>query len=138
MKLLRWLTPAYKKQAIGDYLGALYCAQRALDFRNEPKDRLFVADLMIKTGQLDVAWEMAAAQLENPETDDKTRVQANWTLAKIYRAQGHEDLEALALEYVIENGPAVDLLYLVQQAQARLAEIRGEEVDAESGATPGH
>ena len=45
VKMLRWLTPAYKKSAIGDYEGAIYCANRALEFRAEPKDFLLIADL---------------------------------------------------------------------------------------------
>ncbi len=138
VRMLRWLVPSMKKEMMGDIRGALYCAFRALEYRNEAKDRLRIAGLLIKDGQLDVAWEMAAAQLENPETDAKTRVQANWTLSKVYRAQGDTDSELLALQYVIDNAPAVDLLYIAQQAGERRAELTGEEADydAESGATP--
>ena len=32
--MLHWLTPAYMKSAIGDYYGAIYCAQRALEYRS--------------------------------------------------------------------------------------------------------
>jgi len=134
--MLRWLVPSMKKEMQGDIAGALYCAYQAQEYRNEPKDRLRIAGLLIKSGELDLAWEMAAAQLENPETDDKTRVSVHWTLSKIYRAQGDKANEHAALDYVIANGPAVDMLYVVQQAQARLAELDGTAVDAESGATP--
>lgn len=136
VKMLRWLVPSMKKEAQGDIAGALYCAYQAQKYRNEPKDRLRIAELLVKDGQLDAAWEMAAAQLENPETDDKTRVQANWTLSKVYRARGDQDSEVEALQYVIDHAAEVDLLYMEQQARARLAEITGEATDADSGATP--
>jgi hypothetical protein len=138
VKMLRWLTPAYKKQAIGDYLGALYCAKRALDYRSEPKDYLLIAELTFKVGDYDIAWERCAALLENPATPDDVRVKLHWLLSRIYRAQGQPDQELLALEYVIDEGPAADLLYLVQQASERQAELTGEpaETDAESAATP--
>jgi hypothetical protein len=136
VKMLRWLTPAYKKQAVGDYGGALYCAKRALEFRSEPKDFLLIAELTFKTGPLDEAWERCAALLENPATDEKIAVKLHWLFSRIHRQRGEEDLERLALTAVIERGPAADLLYLVQQANARQAELDGEEVDAHSGATP--
>ena len=126
VRMLRWLTPAYRKQAIGDYMGALYCADRALEFRSETKDYVLLAELTYKAGRLDEAWERCAALLENPATDAKNAVKLHWLLSQVYRAQGQEDSELLELDVVIADGPAEDLLYLVQQAQARRAEITGE------------
>lgn len=124
--MLHWLTPAYMKSAVGDFPGAIYCAQRALEYRSEPKDYYFIADLHFKAGLLDEAIERATVLMENPEIDDATMVKTTFLFAKIFKAQGDSVNERASLEAVVADGPASNLMYQVQQAQERLDELTGD------------
>jgi len=123
--MLHWLTPAYMKSAVGDFPGAIYCADRALEYRSEPKDYYFIADLHFKAGLMDLAIERATVLMENPEIDDATKVKTTFLFAKIFKAQGDTVNELAALEVVVADGPAANLMYQVQQAQQRIDEING-------------
>ena len=123
-KLLDWLNPTYRKMGMGDYEGALYCAKRALEYRDEPKDRYMVADLTLQSGDDVAAEEMAWQLLECG--DETVAVKTYWLLARIHKAQGHEAEEREALNSLIERGPALGLMREVQSATARLAELDGE------------
>ena len=126
VRMLNWLTPAYMKSAIGDYYGAIYCAERALDYRAEPKDYYFIADLVFKAGRIDEALERATVLAEREDIDAATAVKNTYLFARIYRDMGDPVNEQAALEYVVENGPAANLMFEVREAQARLDELNAD------------
>lgn len=123
VQMLRWLSPARRKAAIGDIEGALYCANRALEFRSEPKDYLYIAELTLKAGRADEAMERATALLEREDLDAPTRVKLYYLQSKVFRQRGDSVNEKAALEAVVQDGPAAGLLTEVQAAQERLKEL---------------
>lgn len=123
VSLLGWLNPARRKMAQGDYAGAKYCAEQALQYRAEPKDYLFIAELAYRSGKLDEAMERANAIEEMDNVDTPTRVKAILLAAKIFRDRGDAVNEKAALETVVQDGPAAGLISEVQQAQQRLDEL---------------
>lgn len=124
VRLLSWLTPTRRKAAMGDVLGALYCANRALEFRAEPKDYLFIADLTLKAGKVDEAIERCTALAEREDLDPQTKVKINYLLAQAYKTRGDTVNEQAALEVVVRDGPGAGLISEVQAAQARLDELK--------------
>ena len=125
VRLLGWLTPARRKQAQGDFAGALYCANRALVYRDEPKDRLLIAELTYRANGAAAALPLAEAVLSNANLDAPTRVKTYALLASLYKETGDSAKEKAALKVVVDEGPAVGALNDVQNAKQRLAELGG-------------
>ena len=120
VQMLHWLSPARRKAGLGDFEGALYCANRALKFRSEPKDFLYIADLTLKASRPDEAMERAMALLERDDIDAATRVKCVYIQAKVYRLRNDPVNEKAALEVVVKDGPPAGLMMEVQAAQERL------------------
>jgi len=125
VRLLGWLTPARRKQAQGDFAGALYCANRGLAYRDEPKDRLLIAELTYRANGAGAALPLAEAVLSNASLDAPTRVKTYALLAQLYRDAGDAEKERAALKVVVDEGPAVGALTDMQTAKQRLAELGG-------------
>ncbi len=121
--LLHWLVPMRRKAAIGDYPGAIYCAQRALEYRSEPKDWLYLADLKFKSGDIGGAKEIVVSGKAGTGLDSSVGLQATWLLARIYRAEGDQAGELEMLRHVVTEGPKFGLLTEAEAAQARLKEL---------------
>lgn len=127
VRLLGWLNPARRKQAQGDFAGALYCAQQGLHYRDEPKDRLLVAQLYLSGGDLEGAETALGALLADPATDSAVALKAHYALAQVFKARGDSAKEAEHLQPVAEGGAAAGLMRESQAAQARLAELGGAD-----------
>lgn len=125
VKLLGWLNPARRKQAQGDFAGALYCAEQGLAYRDEPKDRLLIAQLHLSGGDLDGAEAALTALLADPATDNTVGLKARYGLAQVFKARGDSAKEAEQLRPVAEDGAAAGLLRESQAAQTRLKELGG-------------
>jgi hypothetical protein len=134
-RLLEWLMPARRKAAAGDYAGAMYCANRALEFRAEPKDYAWLAELALLDGRPAEALERCIVILEEQEPDAVVVVKVHDVLARCYLAQGDTQSAAAAYQYVAEYGMEAGLISLVQDARAQLAALGAEVPDAQTGAT---
>ena len=63
---------------------------------------------------------------EREDIDAATAVKNTYLFARIYRDMGDPVNEQAALEYVVENGPAANLMFEVREAQARLDELNAD------------
>ncbi|MCC7477972.1 hypothetical protein IT575_05885 [bacterium] len=123
VELLRWLVPMRRKAGIGDYPGAIYCARRALEFRSEPKDYLFLAELLFKSGDVKGARGLIEGGSAGTDRSTSVGVQVSWLLAQIYRAEGDAAAELEMLRHVIQEAPKLGLLKESEAAQSRLGEL---------------
>lgn len=139
-QLLSWLMPARRKAAIGDYTGAMYYANRALEYRAEAKDYYWLAELAFKAGYTDEAIERCMVIMEDQQPDQATEVKVHHLLAQCYSAKGLAEMARMEYAWVVEHGLDAGQIGLVQDAQEQLAEmgveVEAPEVDAHTGATP--
>ena len=140
-RMLEWLMPARRKAMLGDYAGAMYCANSALEYRSEPKDYQWLAELAFQAGRVDEAIERCIVIMEDQQPDAVVAVKVHYLLANCYAEQGENALAIPEYQWVAEHGMEAGQISLVQDARAQLADLGADvpeepEVDAQTGATP--
>ncbi|MCD6118725.1 hypothetical protein J7K50_02690 [bacterium] len=140
-RFLGWLMPAWMKRGSGDTAGAIYCFERAIEYRCWARDYNDLAGLYFSVGRVDEARAMvnemlsAAALGEDfgeHEIEVGTLCKIHWLAGKIAEKDGDVDAARVHFEKVIELGNKTGLYNLVRSAQKKL----GIEEEETEGAMP--